>query len=363
MTKDLKDLFEELNNRKIISNYANLDNFYNLNLDERIIYLGIDCTNDSLHIGHLFLLIQTIRFANNNFKILLILGGSTSKIGDPSDKKEEREKINNDKINEYQEKIKKQLINIFIASKNNFSKYFSDFSPLEEFYEDDLLNKIYDVLEIDNKLNNKYKWEIYKKYIWPLENNNYVIINNKKWLEKIKLIDFIEEIGNVSINYLLDKDWIKKRLEKGGLSYSSLTYTLLQSKDFIHLYKNYKCRGQLGGSDQWGNLTTGLKLIKNIYKEKNKSFAFSFSLLTDKDGEKISKTKTKKYLLNCEKKLFKDYFQNMTDEEAEKNLRKFTFLSEDKIEKIIKLNNPKKLRIPQRILYQLIFWINSENLS
>src|SRR5215216_6438952 len=117
MSNDLRDFFQDLQNRGLISNYANLDNFYQLKPEERVIYLGIDCTAESLHIGHLFLLVQTIRFAHQGFQVLLVLGGATSKIGDPSDKLKERPQLEIAKLISYQDKIKGQLQKILLTSR------------------------------------------------------------------------------------------------------------------------------------------------------------------------------------------------------------------------------------------------------
>jgi tyrosyl-tRNA synthetase len=147
MSANLKNFFQELQKRGIIANYANLDNFYQLKPAEKVIYLGIDCTGENLHIGHLFLYFQTIRFAKEGFKILLVLGGATSKIGDPSDKDKERPLLEEKQIENYQEKIKLQLERILIKPKKIGEV---DFSPLEQFYSDnaELLKKIYEKLNI-----------------------------------------------------------------------------------------------------------------------------------------------------------------------------------------------------------------------
>jgi tyrosyl-tRNA synthetase len=155
MASDLVDFFQDLQKRGLIANYANLDNFYQLKSEEKVVYLGIDCTSESLHIGHLFLLIQTIRFAHQGFKVLLVLGGATSKIGDPSDKLKERPQLETKKLIGYQTKIKEQLQKILFVSRQIKKP---QFSPLEQFYreEPELLNNIYKVLNI-NKENNKEK--------------------------------------------------------------------------------------------------------------------------------------------------------------------------------------------------------------
>lgn len=362
MVKNLEEFFQDLQKREIVANVANLDNFYQLKPAEKVIYLGIDCTAESLHIGHLFLIFQTIRFAHQGFQILLVLGGATSKIGDPSDKSKERSQLETKKIVEYQKNIQDQLHRILIEPRQ-IEKV--EFSPLEKFYDDpELLSNIYRVLNISEKDDIKKKWEKYLSYIWPLSENKYQILNNQDWLGKINFVDFIDQVGrNISINYLLAKDWVKQRLES-GLSYLAFSYSLLQAYDFYYLYQNYNCHGQLGGSDQWGNLTTGLKLIRGFYPE-NKTFALNFPLLTDKEGKKFSKSEGGKKILwlNSEEKDFYDFFRNMPDEQTKIYIKRFTFLDEEQINQLIALNNPPQLRILQRILYELIYWLNYRRLS
>ncbi|CAJ0638415.1 6901_t:CDS:2 [Entrophospora sp. SA101] len=269
------------NKREVIVNAANLENFYQLEPQQKVIYLGIDCTGERLHIGHLFSLIQTIRFAKEGFTVLLVLGGATSKIGDPSDKLQERPQLATEKLNQYYQAIKDQVTQIVIRPPIAETKKELDFAPLELFYAD----------------------------------NPQLLMGR-----------------NISINYLLAKETIKQRVNsETGLSFLAFNYSLLQAYDFYYLYQNYNCHGQLGGSDQWGNLTTGLKLIRGFYPT-NKTFAFNFPLLTDKDGKKFSKN-------------FYDFFRNMPDEQAKTYLKQFTFLTEEQIAELVKLNDPPKLRI------------------
>ena len=150
MSANLKNFFQELQKRGIIANYANLENFYQLKPEEKVVYLGVDCTAESLHIGHLFLYFQAVRFAHAGFTVLLVLGGATSKIGDPSDKDEERSLLNDSQVEDYQTKIKSQLKKILIEPKE-IKK--GDSFPLEQFYSDtpELLNKIYQILNINSR--------------------------------------------------------------------------------------------------------------------------------------------------------------------------------------------------------------------
>jgi len=159
MSTDLKNFFQDLENRGIIANTANLDNFHQLESNERIIYLGIDCTGENLHIGHLFQFIQTIRFAKEGFTVLLVLGGATSKIGDPSDKLKERPQLEAKKLNQYYQAIKDQITRIVIRQSVAESIKEVNFSPLESFYSDDpqLLSNIYQVLKINEKDNAEKK--------------------------------------------------------------------------------------------------------------------------------------------------------------------------------------------------------------
>ena len=152
MVSDLVDFFQDLQKRGLIANSANLDNFYQLKPEEKVVYLGIDCTAESLHIGHLFLLIQTIRFAHRGFQVLLVLGGATSKIGDPSDKVKERTQLEVKKLVEYQTKIKEQLQKILFTSRQIKKP---QFAPLEQFYGADpkLLDNIYKVLDLNKEIN------------------------------------------------------------------------------------------------------------------------------------------------------------------------------------------------------------------
>jgi len=147
MSTNLKNFFQDLQQRGLIASKANLENFYQLRPEEKVIYLGIDCTGERLHIGHLFLYFQTVRFAKEGFTILLVLGGATSKIGDPSDKDKERPLLAEEDIENYQEKIKSQLEKILIKPKK-VEKI--DFSPLEQFYSDnpELLKEIYQILNL-----------------------------------------------------------------------------------------------------------------------------------------------------------------------------------------------------------------------
>ena len=157
MSTNLKTFFQDLQNRGLIANSANLENFYQLKSNEKVVYLGIDCTANSLHIGHLFLLLQTVRFAKEGFTVLLVLGGATSKIGDPSDKLKERPQLETEKLKRYRQRISFQLDRIVKKRKIESFKFTS--APLEQFYSDNqvLLNDIYKILKINKGDENKKK--------------------------------------------------------------------------------------------------------------------------------------------------------------------------------------------------------------
>jgi tyrosyl-tRNA synthetase len=158
MASDLVGFFQDLQKRGLIANYANLDNFYQLNSEEKVVYLGIDCTAGSLHIGHLFLLIQTIRFAHQGFQVLLVLGGATSKIGDPSDKLKERPQLKVEELNKYYQFIKNQITRIVIKPPTLKIIKGVNFTPLGLFFfGNQELNNIYKVLEINKGDNTEKK--------------------------------------------------------------------------------------------------------------------------------------------------------------------------------------------------------------
>lgn len=366
--KELESIIEEFKKRGIYSNCANPENFLNLEESQKCVYLGIDCTANSLHIGHLLPIMQATRLAKNNFKILLLLGGATSKIGDPSDKLKERPILDTKILLENQKKMEQQLRLIF--NRNEIKKISLKNLPLYSFFQGNeiLLKSIYKILELESIIEEKSKefvWEKYLSKIWPSEikKNSFEIVDNREWLDKLTFVDFIDKCGrNITINYLLAKETIKQRINsENGLSFSAFSYSLLQAYDFFYLYKNYNCHGQLGASDQWGNFTTGLKMIK-AFDNENKCFALSFNLILDENGKKISKSDlgTNIVWLDKKKTSFKDlfnFFSNMSDQKSIDFVKKFTFISEEQLEKLLEINNPKSLRILQRILMELFFFL------
>jgi tyrosyl-tRNA synthetase len=359
--KELEELLEEIKQRGVLSNCANVENFLNLEENERVVYWGIDCTSDSLHIGHLSTLIQLLRFSEKKFTIIFILGGSTSTIGDPSDKIRERPILKKEVIENNYENIKNQLINIV---NRNVEKCYD--KPLICFYNKTKLDEIYRLLNLDFNNEKEEIWDKFLKTCLPNKSDNlkdFIFLNNKVWLSKLNFLEFMNKIGkNITINYLLNKESIKQRIKsENGISFSEFSYSLLQGYDFLYLYENHYCKGQIGASDQWGNFVTGLKMINNN-NHLNKAFAISFNLMLDKNGKKISKSDNNSKIIWISKnktsadELF-DYFNNMEDEETIKFATRFTSIKNETLKKILEINEPKSLRILQRILMELFFFI------
>jgi tyrosyl-tRNA synthetase len=266
-------------------------------------YIGFDPTADSLHIGNLVQIIVLMHFQNYGNKPYILVGGATGMIGDPSGKSSERALLDKKSLDINLEKIKNQL-----------SKFL--------------------------KFNKK--------------ENSAVIVNNYEWMKKLSLIDFNRDIGkHITINYMMSKDSVKKRFsnESGeGMSFTEFSYQLIQGYDFLHLYKNYDCILQMGGSDQWGNITTGTELIRR--KLGKKAFALTCKLLTKSDGSKFGKTASGNIWLDKEKTSpfkFYQYWLNLSDEDSEKFIKIFTFLPRAEIENLlVKHRNEKHKRILQK---------------
>lgn len=252
-------------------------------------YVGIDPTADSLHIGHLVSVMMLKHFQNSGHKPIALIGGATGMIGDPSGKSQERNLLTEEILRHNQEFIKAQL-----------SK-FLDFSSNAA--------------------------------------NAALMVNNYDWMKNYSYLDFIRDIGkHITVNYMMAKDSVKKRLgdenRQGtdGLSYTEFSYQLVQGFDFYFLYKNHKCRLQMGGSDQWGNITTGTELIRRI--DGGKAFALTCPLITKADGGKFGKTEKGNIWLDPEKTSPYEFYQfwlNTSDADAEKYIKIFTMLSREQI--------------------------------
>ncbi|MFD0932749.1 tyrosine--tRNA ligase [Psychroflexus salinarum] len=261
-----------------------------LNEASRAAYVGIDPTADSLHIGHLVGVMMLRHFQLAGHKPVALVGGATGMIGDPSGKSQERNLLDEKTLRHNQDALKKQL-----------SK-FLDFKTSEE--------------------------------------NSAILVNNYDWMKDFSFLDFIRDVGkHITVNYMMSKDSVKKRLSsesKEGMSFTEFTYQLVQGYDFLHLYRTQNCTLQMGGSDQWGNITTGTELIRRI--DQGKGFALTCPLITKADGTKFGKTATGNIWLDPVKTSpykFYQYWINTSDEDAEKFIKIFTFLSKNEVESLV----------------------------
>ena len=250
-------------------------------------YLGIDPTADSLHIGHLCGVMMLKHFQRCGHKPLALVGGATGMIGDPSGKSAERNLLDEATLRHNQEAIKKQLARF---------------------------------LDFDSDAPNKAE-----------------LVNNYDWTKDVTFLDFARDIGkHITVNYMMAKDSVQKRLNgeaRDGLSFTEFTYQLLQGFDFLHLYQDKNCKLQLGGSDQWGNITTGTELIRR--KTGGEAYALTCPLITKPDGSKFGKTESGNVWLDARYTSpykFYQFWLNVSDAEAEKYLKIFTTLTKEEIE-------------------------------
>jgi tyrosyl-tRNA synthetase len=269
-------------------------------------YVGIDPTADSLHIGHLVSVMLLKHFQRAGHQPIALIGGATGMIGDPSGKSQERNLLDIETLRHNQTAIKKQL------------EKFLDFS-------DNLKNKA-------------------------------ILVNNYDWMNGYGFLEFIRDIGkHISVNYMISKDSVKKRMsgdkdkDAEGLSFTEFSYQLVQGYDFLFLFKEYDCKLQMGGSDQWGNITTGTELIRR--KLQGKAFALTSPLITKADGGKFGKTEKGNIWLDPDKTSAYEFYQfwmNTSDEDAEKYLKIFTVLTKKEIEQLV----AEHLQVPHTRILQ-----------
>ena len=253
-------------------------------------YVGIDPTADSLHVGHLVSVMMMKHFQMAGHKPIFIIGGATGMIGDPSGKSQERNLLDEETIRKNMAGIKAQL------------SRFIDFNSTAS--------------------------------------NAAIMLNNYDWMKQFSFLDFIREIGkHITVNYMMAKDSVKKRLSSEsaqGLSFTEFTYQLVQGYDFLHLRKNYGCMLQMGGSDQWGNITTGGELIRR--KEGLDAYGLTWPLMTKSDGKKFGKTESGNIWLDPERTSpykFYQFWLNTTDEDAARYVKIFTILPPARIDALI----------------------------
>jgi len=281
------ELLEDLRWRGIIYQQTDEQALTELLDKEKIsLYCGTDPSADSLHIGHLVPFLTLRRFQMHGHRPIVLVGGATGLIGDPSGKSEERKLLTIETVQQNAEGIKKQLESIF---------------------------------DFDGE-------------------NGAVMVNNYDWTSKMDIVTFLRDIGKyIGINYMLAKDTIANRLET-GISFTEFTYTILQAMDFNHLYDHFNCKLQIGGSDQWGNITSGLELIRKMHQdEEAKAFGLTIPLVTKADGTKFGKTEGGAVWLDPEKTSPYEFYQfwiNTADADVVKYLKLFTFLSREEIEQL-----------------------------
>ena len=281
-------------------------------------YVGIDPTADSLHIGHLCGVMMLRHLQRCGHKPIALIGGATGMIGDPSGKSQERNLLDEPTLRHNQECIKHQLA------------HFLDF-------ESDAPNRA-------------------------------ELVNNYDWMKDFSFLDFAREIGKcITVNYMMAKDSVKRRLNgefQEGMSFTEFTYQLLQGYDYLHLYEAKGCKLQMGGSDQWGNITTGTELIRRKLGNDNEAFALTCPLITKADGKKFGKTEQGNVWLDPQRTspyAFYQFWLNVGDEEAERYITIFTSLDRDTIDALIAEHreDPAQRRLQRRLAEEVTVMVHS----
>ena len=283
----------------------------------RSAYVGIDPTADSLHIGHLVGVMGLKHFQLSGHKPVALVGGATGMIGDPSGKSNERNLLNEETLRHNQNAIKEQL--------SRFLDFDSD------------------------------------------ADNAAILVNNYDWMKNFSFLEFIRDVGkHITVNYMMAKDSVKKRLSSEssvGMSFTEFTYQLVQGYDFLHLYRDKQCTLQMGGSDQWGNITTGTELIRRI--DGGKGYALTWPLITKADGTKFGKTEGGNIWLDANRTSpykFYQYWLNTSDVDAEKYIKIFTFLTEEEINVLIKNHQeaPHLRGLQKRLAEEITIMVHSK---
>ncbi|MFA6397307.1 MAG: tyrosine--tRNA ligase [Candidatus Paceibacterota bacterium] len=307
----MKLLSEELQKRGFIYQFSEEKLEDITDKEKRTLYVGIDPTADSLHVGHLVALLMLRHFQSYGHKIIIIVGGATGMIGDPSGKSKERNLLDNKTLKKNVKGIKAQVKSI-------------------------------------------------------LGNSNFTITNNNDWFKKIKVLDFLRDTGkHFTINALIKRDSIEKRMTGDeGISYTEFSYVLLQSYDFLHLFKKYGCNLQIGGSDQWGNIVSGIDLIRKV--EDKKVYGITCPLIINEaTGEKFGKSEGGNVWLSAERTSSFAFFQfwlNVDDKSAVKYLKIYSPLSIEKINGIENdfIKNPENRLAQKSLAYEMTKLIHGE---
>lgn len=288
-----------------------------LNESMKTAYVGFDPTADSLHIGNLVSILMLRHFQLAGHKPIALVGGATGMIGDPSGKSKERNLLDEETLRHNQEAIQKQL-----------SK-FLDFDATRP--------------------------------------NAAELVNNYDWMKDISFLQFIRDVGkHITVNYMMAKDSVKKRLtaeDADGMSFTEFTYQLVQGYDFLHLHRTHKCSLQMGGSDQWGNITTGTELIRRM--DQSKGFALTCPLITKADGTKFGKTEQGNVWLDRKRTSpyqFYQYWMNVSDQDAEAFIKIFTLLDQATVNVLISEHQeaPHLRLLQQRLAKEITVLVHSE---
>jgi len=296
-----KKLIEKLEKKGIISQITNVDKLVKALDNNSFIYCGFDPTAKSLHLGNYVQIIALLNLKNIGFKPIFVLGGATGMIGDPSGRNSERQLLSSDQIDKNKLFIKKQL----------------------EFFSNDSL-----------------------------------VLDNFSWTKNLSIIEFLRDFGKLlNINYMISKEQISSRIDS-GISYTEFSYMLLQAYDFLYLYKNNNCNVQIGGSDQWGNITAGVEVIRKVIGDNNLACGLTFNLLTDSKGEKFGKSQGKAIWLDKTLTTPFELFQflyNQPDDMLLKLFNSLTLMNSEDISNILNnhIKNPKN-RYAQ---YELASWV------
>lgn len=281
-------------------------------------YIGFDPTSDALHIGNLVPIILLVHLQNFGHKPIALVGGATGMIGDPSGKSNERNLLDEATLNHNVEGIKRTL------------SRFLDFQSTAD--------------------------------------NAAILVNNYDWMKSFSFIDFAREVGKrITVNYMMAKESVKKRIEADGdgMSFTEFTYQLIQGYDFYHLHKHHNCLLQMGGSDQWGNITTGTELVRRMNNGSGKAFAMTCPLVTKADGSKFGKSEKGNVWLDANKTSVYTFYQfwlNTTDIDAEKYIKIFTFLDQDAIQDLIKTHHeaPHLRVLQKKLAEQMTLFVHSQ---